>query len=82
MEPHEITALVGKLRKRGFITDGHREHCEACGQSGVSIFRLVGRTGGRDIHWCMACGKQRSFRRSSADQLVEDADFDLAAFLA
>jgi hypothetical protein len=82
MERAEVERLVGKLRKRGFITDGVREHCEKCGVSAQAIFKLMSaRQGGRDIRWCLNCDTIRSWRRMSDDQLVEDENFNLEKFL-
>jgi hypothetical protein len=82
MEAHEIEALQRKLKKRGFTTEGVRERCEDCGLSAQTIYKILGKgVGGRDIRWCMACHKIRSWRRTSDDQLVEDRSFDLAKFL-
>jgi hypothetical protein len=82
MTPKEAEALLQKLKKRGFITDGVREYCDACGERTQSIFKLMNaRIGGRDIRWCGHCEKIRSWRRTSDDQLVEDVNFDLKKFL-
>ena len=77
-----MEALQRKLKKRGFTTDGVRERCDKCSQSAQTIYKILGsRVGGRDIRWCMACGDIRSWRRTSDDQLVEEAGFDLKKFL-
>jgi hypothetical protein len=81
MDDRQIEERIRKLKKRGFITDSVREECSACKVTALHIYRAVGRGGGRDIHWCMACQKTRSFRRNVADELVEDTAFDLEAFL-
>jgi len=81
MDLREIEALQRKLKKRGFIIDGIRERCDACGQSAQIIYKIHSRVGGRDIRWCMACHVIRSWRRSSDDQLSEEVGFDLAKFL-
>ncbi len=81
-DEQKIEELTRKLKKRGFITDGVREYCEACTQRAQWIYKLVSaRQGGRDIRWCLACGVVRSWRRTSDDQLVEDTAFDLEKFL-
>ncbi len=82
MTQKEAEALHIKLKKRGFITDAVREYCDSCQERAQMIFKLMSRLGGRDIRWCLACEKIRSWRRSSDDQLVEDVDFDLVKFLA
>lgn len=71
-----------KLKKRGFTTDGVRERCDACGENGQWIYKILARVGGRDIRWCLACGKVRSWRRTADDQMIEDVNFDLHQFLA
>jgi hypothetical protein len=81
MDDREIEALQRKLKKRGFITDGVREHCDRCEQKGEWIYKIYGRVGGRDIRWCLACGSVRSWRRTSDDHLVEEQGFDLKKFL-
>ena len=71
-----------RFKKRGFVTDGVRERCNDCEQNGVWIYKILGsRVGGRDIRWCLACGKVRSWRRYADDNLVEDTNFDLDEFL-
>ncbi len=81
MDDREIEALQRKLKKRGFTTDAVREICDRCNQHGEWIYKILARTGGRDIRWCLACGSIRSWRRSADDQLVEDKGFDLHKFL-
>lgn len=81
MEDRDIEALQRKLKKRGFITDGVRERCDACSVNGVWIYKILARSGGRDIKWCLACDSVRSWRRTSDDKLVEDTPFDLHKFL-
>ena len=83
MDQRTADELIRKLRKRGFITDGVREQCADCGQSAQAIFKILGKgMGGRDIRWCFACGKIRSWRRTSDDHLFEDVGFDLVKFLS
>jgi hypothetical protein len=81
MEDREIEELQRKLKKRGFITDGVRELCDACGVRGQWIYKIMSRVGGRDIRWCLACGNIRSWRRTADDKLVEEVGFDLVKFL-
>jgi hypothetical protein len=76
-----IEARILKLQKRGFTTAGTRESCPDCGVSAQRIYTTRGRSVGRDIRWCLACGKIRSWRRSAGDQLVEDTSFNLDKFL-
>jgi hypothetical protein len=78
-----IEDRILRLKKRGFTTEGVRESCQDCGQSAQRIYKTMGRGSvGRDIRWCLACGKIRSWRRVAGDQLVEDTTFDLDKFLA
>jgi hypothetical protein len=82
MDERAIEERMRKLKKRGFVTDGVRERCDACEQNGVWIYKILGsRIGGRDIRWCLNCGKVRSWRRSSDDQLYEDTKFEIDEFL-
>jgi len=82
MEDGEIEARQRKLKKRGFTTDAVRDRCESCGVNAVWIYKILARSGGRDIKWCLACDKVRSWKRSADDTLVEDTAFDLDRFLA
>jgi hypothetical protein len=82
MDDRQIEERIRKLKKRGFITDSVREECTACHRTALHIYRVAGRGGGRDIHWCMACHVVKSFRRTVEDELAEDTGFDLEAFLA
>ena len=46
------------------------------------IFVILGRSGGRDIRLCTACGASKSWRATAGmDERNEDVDFDLRAFL-
>ncbi len=82
MEPRKAEELIRKLQKRGFKRDSVKDHCESCGSSALHVWKLLGRTGGRDIKWCMSCQKITSFRRTANDDLVEETGFDLEKFLA
>jgi hypothetical protein len=82
MTDREIEDLQRRLKKRGFNLDGMREHCADCNERAQLVYRIAGRTGGRDIRWCLACGKIRSWKRSADDILQEEVPFDVEKFLA
>ncbi len=79
----DLSTLEYKLQKRGFRRDDVLLHdCDKCKEHAVATYVISGRTGGRDITLCLACGDSRSWRSSSdANQRVEDVGFDLRAFL-
>ncbi len=83
MEQAEVDALEYKLRKRGFRRDDVLLHqCESCKEPAVATYVIAGKTGGRDITLCLACGVARSWRSvAGLEQRVEDTGFDLRAFL-
>ena len=83
MEAAEIDAIEYKLRKRGFRRDDVLLHeCTSCKERAVATYVIAGKTGGRDITMCLACGVARSWRSGAGfQQRVEDADFDLQTFL-
>jgi hypothetical protein len=79
----DIDTLEYKLRKRGFRRDDVLLHeCAACREPAVATYVIMGKTGGRDITICLACGAARSWRSSAGlEQRTEDEAFDLRAFL-
>ena len=81
--PADLDTLIAKLKKRGFHQDDMLLHvCEACGEKGVAIYAILGRSGGRDIRVCHACGDARSWRAAAGmEERTADPDFDLRAFL-
>ncbi|HEY1558703.1 MAG TPA: hypothetical protein VGF94_27965 [Kofleriaceae bacterium] len=81
--PADLDELVAKLRKRGFRQDDVFLHvCPACDEKAVAIFVIAGRTGGRDIRLCTACGDARSWHANAGlEERAEDSAFDLRAFL-
>ena len=83
MTQAEVEALEYKLRKRGFRRDDVLLHeCASCKENAVATYVIAGRTGGRDITLCLACGAARSWRSGAGfEQRVEDAGFDLNEFL-
>jgi hypothetical protein len=84
MAPSDLDDLQHKLRKRGFaLTDSLLHECPACHERGVAIYAIAGKSGGRDIRLCTACGDAKSWRSVAGLESRElDAAFDLRAFLA
>lgn len=83
MPIEDLETLEYKLGKRGFRRDDVFLHeCLDCQEKAVLSYVISGRSGGRDISLCQACGVSRSWR-SGAGQLQreEDIGFDLRAFL-
>lgn len=84
MPVEDLQTLEYKLTKRGFRRDDVFLHqCEKCKEQAVIKYILQkGRTGGRDIALCQACGDARSWRASAGlETREEDLTFDLRAFL-
>jgi hypothetical protein len=83
MPVEDLPTLESKLQKRGFRRDDmHFHECATCKEQAVATYIIVGKTGGRDISLCLACGKSRSFRSVAGNnERVEDPNFDLRAFL-
>jgi hypothetical protein len=81
--PADLDTLIHKLKKRGFHQDDVLLHeCPACKERGVVVFAILGRSGGRDIRVCTACGDARSWRAAAGmEERTQDPDFDLRAFL-
>ena len=80
----QLTALEARLRKRGFRRDDVFLHvCPSCGEQAVIRYIIVaGRTGGRDISLCQACGQATSWRSGAGlEGREQDLSFDLHAFL-
>jgi protein-arginine kinase activator protein McsA len=79
----DLATLEAKLVKRGFRReDGYVHPCTECKEQAVLKYVLVGKTGGRDISLCQACGVARSWRSDATFQTrEEDRNFDLRAFL-
>jgi transcription elongation factor Elf1 len=75
--------LEAKLTKRGFRRDDMFLHeCPTCHEQAVFKYITVGKTGGRDIALCVACGVAKSWRSGAGFQSrEEDVGFDLRAFL-
>jgi hypothetical protein len=79
----DLPVLEAKLTKRGFRRDDMFLHeCPSCHEQAVFKYITVGKTGGRDIALCAACGVARSWRSGAGFQSrEEDVGFDLRAFL-
>ena len=81
--PADLETLQYKLKKRGFRQDDVFLHeCSACKEQAVAIYAISGRSGGRDIQICLACGNTRSWQAGAGmNERVEDVAFDLRTFL-
>jgi len=79
----DLATLEYKLSKRGFRRDDVLLHeCPDCHEQAVLKYITAGKTGGRDISLCQACGVARSWRSGAGFQAREqDLGFDLRAFL-
>jgi hypothetical protein len=79
----DLDTLERKLSKRGFRReDAYLHDCTECHEQAVLKYVLAGKTGGRDISLCQACGVARSWRSGAGFQArEEDRGFDLRAFL-
>ncbi len=80
----DLETLEHKLRKRGFRReDAYLHECPSCNARAVAKYVTAGRTGGRDISLCHACGAAASWRSGAGlEQRAQDLGFDLRAFLA
>ena len=83
MPVEDLSTLEYKLSKRGFRRDDvFYHHCEACKEQAVATYIIAGKSGGRDIQLCLACGVARSWRSvAGLESRQEDVGFDLRAFL-
>ncbi|MDQ3368620.1 MAG: hypothetical protein M3680_24595 [Myxococcota bacterium] len=79
----DLATLEYKLAKRGFRRDDLLLHiCETCGEHAVLSYVIAGKSGGRDISLCQACGQARSWRSAAGlESRSEDVGFDLRGFL-
>jgi hypothetical protein len=58
-----LDTLEYKLKKRGFRRDDVLLHdCAVCKEHAVATYVIAGKSGGRDIALCLACGHARSWR--------------------
>jgi hypothetical protein len=81
--PVDIDELERKLYKRGFkLDDVYFHECEACKERAVRKYRIMSKTGGRDIGICLACGVAKSWTSGAGmEGRAEDPNFDLTTFL-
>ncbi len=79
----DLATLEYKLSKRGFRRDDLLLHiCESCNEQAVLSYVIAGKSGGRDISLCQACGQSRSWRSGAGlENRTEDVGFDLRTFL-
>ncbi len=79
----DLANLEYKLGKRGFRRDDLFLHeCTDCKEKAMLTYVIAGKTGGRDIRICQACGVSRSWRSvAGLEDRQEDVGFDLRAFL-
>ena len=79
----DLDTIEYKLGKRGFRRiDGYYYECAACRERAVRKYAMLGRTGGRDISLCEACGVATSWRSvAGMEEREQDVGFDLRAFL-
>ncbi|HWE23406.1 MAG TPA: hypothetical protein VG496_05640 [Myxococcales bacterium] len=71
-----------KLKSRGFKPADRVQICESCEEQAEEAWTLRGGPGmgGRDIVYCMNCGRSRSWRGQGTTRAVEEP-FDLIGFL-
>ncbi len=83
MPIEDLATLEYKLGKRGFRRDDLLLHeCTDCKEKAMLTFVISGKTGGRDIRLCLACGVAKSWRSvAGLEDRQEDVGFDLRAFL-
>ena len=83
LSDRELETIEYKLKKRGFKQSDLLHHeCPACHEHAVRIYAILGKSGGRDIRLCLACGFSQSWRSPAGmEQRELDPGFDLRAFL-
>ena len=83
LSDNELATFEYKLTKRGFRREDLYVHeCTACNEQAVLKYVVIGRTGGRDISLCQACGVATSWRSvAGLEAREQDLAFDLRAFL-
>ena len=73
-----------KLKDRGFHPSDRVQICEICSEYAEEAWGLRGGgqgMGGRDISYCMNCGRSRSWKSSIGGERVVEEPFDLLGFL-
>ena len=75
-------AVRKKLKERGFKPADRVQICENCDEYAEEAWSLKGTQGmgGRDLVYCMNCGRSRSWRGHGNPRVVEEP-FDLMGFL-
>jgi hypothetical protein len=83
MPIEDLETLKHQLQKRGFkVDDPLLSKCAACSEKAVLRYIITGKTGGRDITLCLACGDAHSWRSAAGMQTrEEEIGFDLREFL-
>ena len=83
MAIEDLEAIEYKLGKRGFRRiDVYLHECTGCHERAVLKYGTLGKTGGRDISLCQACGAATSWRSlAGMEGREQDVGFDLRAFL-
>ena len=76
-------AVRKKLKERGFRPSDRVQICERCEEYGEEAWSLKGGQGmgGRDLAYCMNCGRSRSWKGSIGGQRMVEDPFDIVTFL-
>ena len=76
-------AVKKKLKERGFKPSDRVQICEKCEEYAEESWGLKGGEGmgGRDIMYCMNCGRSRSWKSRLGGQRLVEEPFDLMGFL-
>ena len=77
-----MASVAAALKERGFKPADRVQVCEKCEQYAEEAWSLKGGQGmgGRDLVYCMNCGRSRSWRGQGNPRPVEEP-FDLMGFL-
>ncbi len=72
-----------KLKERGFKPSDRVQICETCEEYAEEAWSLKGGEGmgGRDLKYCMNCGRSRSWKGALGGSRVSEEPFDLLKFL-
>jgi hypothetical protein len=73
-----------KMKQRGFKASDRVQICEKCDEYAEESWTLRGGgqgMGGRDVAYCVNCGRSRSWKGSVGGQRVVEDPFDLLGFL-
>lgn len=77
-------AVRKKLKERGFKPADRIQICEKCEEYAEEHWNLrggEGRMGGRDLMYCVNCGRSRSWRSAQVGGRIVEDPFDLMGFL-